>query len=76
MGAKVLDTSDTLSEERIIRAIKKTKRRQLRHMFPNFKSAVGKAALLVLVLGLLATVLSQGAFAQTGGITELFSDDY
>ena len=59
-----------------MRAIKKTKRVQLRRMSPNFKSAVGKAALLALVLGLLATVLSQGSFAQTGGMTELFSDDF
>ena len=76
MGAKVLNTSGTLSEERIMRAIKKTKRGQLRHISLNFKSAVGKAALLALVLGLLATVLSQGAFAQTGGMTALFSDDF
>lgn len=45
-------------------------------MFPNFKSAVGKAALLAFVLGLMATVLSQGSFAQTGGMTALFSDDF
>ncbi len=49
---------------------KKDKEKQLERMFPKFGSAMGKAALLTLLMGFLTAVLSQGALAQTGEVTK------
>ncbi len=49
---------------------KKDKEKQLERMFPKLVAAMGKAALLTLLMGFLTAVLSQGALAQTGEVTK------